>query len=608
MNSVLRSVGGSGNVLAASLAAFSLLIPDEHLVGAERRKAPDHVPPKRSSQIQSGFGVNSDLPRDPYLPWNRWWWTRMFDAGVSWIRIGQYENSSEPTSWDWVEQKRGVLAIPPGLDDYVDSLVDNGVKVQVQLLYGNPMYTSPAGRLPDAITPEPGSFHNDDRSLYSIFWPPKTPEQIEAFIRYVKFMVNHFRRRIRYWALWNEQDIGYWNPYGNPEEYGRLLKAFVPAVHETDPEAKVIYGGQADPSGEFTRRALDTCQCSSGIDVYAYHTYPGYGQNLNPESMDSGAYGAESPAKLRDVVRHYPGLKSEIEFWDDEFNSIPAWKGSDESVQAKYIPRCLLYNWAAGVRTFVWLLTSATDGNEYDDFGLIHGLRYLPDDFTPRPVLQSLQNANTLFSDTKLDPAIQVESPNIPALRRQARAQFLAYGFRSTSGKAIIAYWLTAHSLPGNVFPPLMAALTIKHSGIEHPVLIDIVSGEISPLEWKKGTNDALESVPVRDGVLAIADESYFDWAVLSEAPSSLAVAVSGDSAKLTWSVHGGKPTGVVVERRIDGGRDSRGTWERIAKLPADASQYTDSGLPAGGGRSYRVRAINNAGESAYSNIVRVTR
>ena len=70
----------------------------------------------------------------------------MFDAGVSWIRIGQYENSSDYTSWDWVEQKRGVFAVAPEVDDYVDSLVENGVKVQVQLMYGNPMYTSPAGR------------------------------------------------------------------------------------------------------------------------------------------------------------------------------------------------------------------------------------------------------------------------------------------------------------------------------------------------------------------------------------------------------------------------------------------------------------------------------
>src|SRR3974377_1633603 len=109
---------------------------------------PDRVPPKRSSQIEAGFGVNSDLPREPYLPWGRRWWTRMFDAGIGWIRIGQYENSSEPTSWDWVEQKRGVYSIAPEADDYVDSLVENGVKVQVQLMYGNPMYTSLPAKKP----------------------------------------------------------------------------------------------------------------------------------------------------------------------------------------------------------------------------------------------------------------------------------------------------------------------------------------------------------------------------------------------------------------------------------------------------------------------------
>src|SRR5712664_1046900 len=87
-----------------------------------RRKLPDHVPPKRTSQIHDGFGINSDLPRDPYLPWNRWWWTRMFDAGFKWIRIGQYENSSDRTSWDWIEQKRDVFSSSPELEDAVDSL------------------------------------------------------------------------------------------------------------------------------------------------------------------------------------------------------------------------------------------------------------------------------------------------------------------------------------------------------------------------------------------------------------------------------------------------------------------------------------------------------
>jgi hypothetical protein len=479
--------------------------------------------------------------------------------------------------------------------------------IQVQLLYGNQMYTARSGKLPDVSVPEPGTFHNDDRSLHSVFWPPVTPEQIAAFDRYVAWMVDHFKDRIHYWALWNEQDIGYWNPWGDPEQYGHLLTSFVDVVHKTDAHAKVIYGGQADPSREFTQRAFDVCKCTSGIDVYAYHTYPGYGQNMNPETMDYGAYLNQSPQALRDLVTHYPGIKAGIPFFDDEFNSIPSWTGSDEWVQAKYVPRGLIYNHAAGVKTFVWLLAAATEGNEYDDFGIIHGLTYHDYDFTARPVFYALQNTNALFSDTKFDPSIQITGVDIPALRRKSGFPFLSYGFRSKNGKAIVAYWLAAHSLPGkNSFPILYSEFTLKGAGIQHPVLIDVVSGDIRPVQWKKNTSDTLEAVPVTDSIMAIVDNDYFDWPVLPEAPSSLTASATGGSVKLDWEIHSGDPQHVVVERREDSGAGGH-SWRRIVELPGHATEYTDSHLAKNNRFSYRVRATNGAGESASSNFVRVT-
>jgi hypothetical protein len=599
-----RSTGRLSCFVLFAIFIFTLL-PAVQAAAQNSRKVPEKVPPKRTSQIQDGFGINSDLPREPYLPWNRWWWTRMFDAGFKWIRIGQYENSSDRTSWDWIEQKRGVFAGSQELEDHVDSLVDNGMQVQVQLLYGNQMYTSPSGKLPDISVPEPGSFHNDDRSLYSVFWAPTTPEQIAAFNRYVTWMVTHFKDRLHYWALWNEQDIGYWNPYGNAEQYGKLLASFTKTVHQADSQAKVIYGGQADPVREFTQKAFDTCKCAPEIDVYAYHTYPGYGQNMNPETMDYGAYLNESPRALRELVKNYPGIKSDIPFFDDEFNSIPSWVGSDESVQAKYVPRGVIYNHAAGVKTFVWLLAAGTDGNEYDDFGFIHGLTNHDYDFTPRPVFLALQNTNALFSDTKLDPTIEVSGSDIPALRRKSGFPFMAYGFRSKKGKTIVAYWLAAHSLPGNTFPTLHADFTIKNSGIQHPVLIDVVSGDIRALEWKQGTTDTLVGLPVSDSIIAIADEDYFDWPVLPEAPSSLTLKPSANAVQVSWQVHGGNPEKIVLERQVE--KANGGKWERIAELGATASAYTDSHVAKGDHLGYRVRAANRDGESAYSNIARIT-
>jgi hypothetical protein len=582
-------------------AAFVIFALPSILQGSDTRKVPDHIPPKRSSQTHDGFGINVVLPREPFFPPDHWWWTRMFDAGIGWARIGQYHNSSEQTSWDWVERERGKYSLAPEVDDDVDSLIDNGVKIQLQLLYGNPLYTAQAGKFPDSIIPAPGPEHPKDVGIYSIFWPPKTSQQISAFIDYTKWMVNHFRGRIHYYALWNEEDIDFWN--GTAEDYGRLLKEFAKAVHETDPEAKVIFGGVANSSPNFARRALEACQCAAGIDVFAYHTYPGWEQNMYPESMDSGAFGAESPAKLREFILHYPGIRSDITFWDDEYNHNPTSPGIDESVQEKYIPRGLLYNWAAGVRTFIWTFLEASDGNEGEGWGILYGRRYLSSDFKPRPVFRSLQNTNALFSDTEPDPSIRITIAKVDQLQRQTGYRFFAYGFRFHSGKAIVAYWLGAQSVPGGSFPPYFGNMAIENSGIKNPVLIDVDSGDVRPVEWKKGTTNVLEPIPVRDGVLAIADADYFDWPVLAETPGPLIASSSnGHSVKLTWEVHGGDPTSIVIERRVDDG----GAWEKIARLSASATVYVDSQVGKSHEVRYRVCAVNNEGESAFSNIARV--
>jgi len=102
---------------------------------------------------------------------------------------------------------------------------------------------------------------------------------------------------------------------------------------------------------------------------------------------------------------------------------------------------------------------------------------------------------------------------------------------------------------------------------------------------------------------MAVTDESYFDWPILPEAPSSLSVSITGNTAKLHWRVHGGSPTGIVVERRIDRADGAKEAWSRVAKLPPTSTEYSDSGLKRGERVSYRVRAINGDGESAYSNI-----
>src|SRR5437660_758692 len=248
---------------------------------------------------------------------------------------------------------------------------------------------------------------------------------IPTFLAILTFLGTAGGGRAQYYEIWNEPNIDYWNPAPSPEEYGRLFKAVAPAIRAADPSAKIIFGGLAGADRKFAKRALDACACGEGIDVFAYHIYPDYGQNLNPEAMDDERHTSESPKALRDMVRNYPGIRKDLVFWNDEFNSIPSWEGSDESVQVKYIPRGLIADRAAGVRTFVWLMVGATDGNESDDFGILHGLMLRPEDFIPRPVFTALQNTTTLFSDTKFDPSIEIRSDDAAS----SSPSLVGYGF-----------------------------------------------------------------------------------------------------------------------------------------------------------------------------------
>ena len=527
----------------------------------------------------------------------------MFDSGMKYVRIGQYEDTSDQTGWDWVEQKRGQLSLDKKVDDYVDSLVENGAIIELQLLYGNPMYTAQAGVLPETTAATPASVHNSDRGLYSIFWPPKTPEQIAAFMRYSKFMVAHFKGRIQYYSLWNEEDITYWNPYPDPQEYGHLLGVFVKMLRETDPDAKVVFGGLAGRNPEYARKALDACNCADQLDVFAYHEYPGgFASNTPPERMDSTAHGNRTTIALRESVTAYPGIRKNLRFWNDEYNSVTGFTPEmDEALQAKYVPRGIVYNWAKHIPTFLWELINDTNTSEGNDFGIINGKLLKPTDFQPKPVFYAIERTNAVFADTVADATIGVSILNAKELDQGGNAPFSSYGFRSHSGKGLVAYWLGSKGEVGQGSQPVYVEMELRNSGIEHPVLIDLNSDTIVPIRWEASSKGQLLRVPVRDSVMAIADASYFDWAVLPEVPGGLLAEAKGTAVNLTWQ-ETKDARSIIIERRSASSND----WVEVARVPASAASYQVKGPRMSSHTSFRICAVNEAGKSAHSNVAYV--
>jgi len=85
---------------------------------------------------------------------------------------------------------------------------------------------------------------------------------------------------------------------------------------------------------------------------------------------------------------------------------------------------------------------------------------------------------------------------------------------------------------------------------------------------------------------------------VVPNAPTSLtATAQKKLRIQLAWKDNANNETGFKVERSVGGV-----TWTEIATLGANVTSYSSTGLTAGTTYSYRVRAYNAAGNSAYSN------
>src|SRR5262249_48936706 len=86
-------------------------------------------------------------------------------------------------------------------------------------------------------------------------------------------------------------------------------------------------------------------------------------------------------------------------------------------------------------------------------------------------------------------------------------------------------------------------------------------------------------------------------------APSGLAVTgLSASQITLSWVDNADNESGYQVERAVDSVN-----FTPIATLGANITTYSDTGLAAATTYSYRVRAFNSVGPSAYSNTATAT-
>lgn len=270
-------------------------------------------------------------------------------AGFRWIRMDFV--------WSYVEKEKGKYNFE-GYDRLVKELKRRNIKPLFILDYGNPLY---------------------DKGL-----PPHTEEGRKAFAQFAYEAVKHYGKDAPYWEIWNEPNIPqFWKPQPDPKTYAELAKLTAQRIKEANKKAVVVSGGTSGIDLKFLEAVFQEGLLSF-VDVVAVHPY----RQTPPETVN------RELDQLRELIQRYvPGNKN-IPIWSGEWGYSTSWRNITPEVQAKYLVRMFLNNYASGLPVSIWydIKCDGPDPNEPEhNFGIVNH-----SDLSPRPAYNALRALHRL--------------------------------------------------------------------------------------------------------------------------------------------------------------------------------------------------------------------
>jgi len=167
-----------------------------------------------------------------------------------------------------------------------------------------------------------------DKANHPQGWQPnisrfRTQEEIDRYLEYVRFVVQHFKGRIQYYEMWNEPDN-----YGVPlqwiqsNEYINLVRQTIPVIRQEDSNAKIVVGGVMAFHNISSQAYLFTLLKSDImplVNVVSWHAMSGD----SPEYYNKYYYGY--PALVQSIKDEALAHGFKGEYWADEL----IWRDPD---------------------------------------------------------------------------------------------------------------------------------------------------------------------------------------------------------------------------------------------------------------------------------------
>ncbi len=416
----------------------------------------------RGSGLSIGFETLDRMLFDPEMCYDK-----LAATGIKWARC--------QTGWNRCETVKGQYDFK-WLDEVVDNLLKRGIQPWFNVGFGNRLY------MPDAS------------GEAAVGWVPiyYGDEVLQAWGNYIRALAKHFKGRVKYYEIWNEPNVNsFWQPgKANALDYFKLISFTSPIIRSQDKDA----GTGACVSGSTSAYVLELIKLgvSEYIDFFSVHPY-----RIVPET----GYQKEIES-LRRMFDLNGG--NHVQIWQGEVgygsyfprgHFLKTWHRGSETHQAKWLLRRFSLDVYLGltVSSFFQMVdmntkpyvTSEGKPREVCLHGILHGKSYeLKEAYYAARHFAAVFDEDTKPAGLFCSLNFENRMPKPARVSRLTEVAAISKGFLR-NGYPLYIYYLPEDVQMGWPGMTDISVQTLNDAPkrMEHPVLIDLLSGRVFSIE-----------------------------------------------------------------------------------------------------------------------------
>jgi hypothetical protein len=317
---------------------------------------------------------------------------------------------------------------------------------------------------------------------------------LEGYVNFVRFMVRHFKDRVRYYEIWNEQS-GNYGHMGDPKLYSEYVRRTAPIIRQEHPQARILLGSV---TGFNVRRKV-------GIDYLEARLEEGLGQLVDA----LGWHPCYSCDPAGEIYEYYPkefkafkqfaeshGFRGEYMCteWDmfAPYPAAPNYEGQvfSELVKAKYSARFAIMNVGLNIIPF-W--NETWNNHHIDrDVGLFRNT------FSMEP-LNPTQPQPAYYVMRTLSTVLEAVTPvDLEVRFSKNQEAFEHFAFALPNGDRLLSVCMKGKSK--DVSDEVQTDITLSNRTFKSATGIDVLNGTVQELKVSiEAGSTSLRQILIKD-------------------------------------------------------------------------------------------------------------